>query len=262
MLNDAGIALVHWLCGAQKLYLTIWQGAATPDVTRQQNLGDNSRVYHTSPLLKSTDSPCVLIGRVVCNVCAFHFNLHCHFSPWADFEEREISILILSTAHGHLYYFPSYSYCPCASLLPSHILVIQRGRCGGTTFFLILPLKCFTFGECGATIVKRAHWACAGPTWMWMSMIVCTSGVNQLWVLTSQPHTPSPPPPPSPLSPFPYIAGGTTGSGGRERALIPKPVGSVNIQTRAFCLCCCKAQVRLACREYKSDLWQEQLTCR
>ena len=49
---------------------------------------------------------------------------------------------------------------------------------------------------------------------------------------------------------------------GRERALIPKPVGSVHIQTRAFCLCCCEARVRLACREYKSDLWQEQLTCR
>lgn len=59
------------------------------------------------PLLKSTDSPCVLICTVACNVCAFHFNLPCHFSPGADFEEREISILNSSAAQGLLFYFPA-----------------------------------------------------------------------------------------------------------------------------------------------------------
>lgn len=153
-------------------------------------------------LLKFTDSPCVC--TVVCNACAFYFNLPCHFSLRQTFRRKRFLFSIHPLCTGSFFYLS----CPCPFLPPSNILVHRR-RYRDVTLFLIPPLKhCII---CAATEWSRPiEHALLLRAWMYMS------GVNCAWLLS--PHDPAPhhipttTKTPSPYPPSPLIAGGATGS--------------------------------------------------
>lgn len=108
-----------------------------PDQMRPGSRSEGKAAGCITPLLQlnSTDSPCVLICTVACNVCAFHFNLPCHFSPGQTLRKGRFLFSI------HLLYEGSFSiFLSCPSPLPSHILVVQRGRYRGATLSLFPPL--------------------------------------------------------------------------------------------------------------------------
>lgn len=145
---------------------------------------------------------------------------------------------------GLLFYFPVLSLPPAIpySCHP------ERKVQGRDPFLIPLSYSNIAHSEC---VVQQSE---VGP----LSRVAPPCMNVCVWIelsLTLSPHDAPPIPATSSSSPtLPFHSRWRHWQRGRERALIPKPVGSVHIQTRAFCLCCCEARVRLACREYKSDL--------
>lgn len=152
---------------------------------------------------------------MVCNVCAFHFNLPCHFSPRQTLKEKEISLLNSSPERALLFYFP------VLSLPPAIPYSCRPGRkVQGRDPFLI-PLSYSNIAH-SQSVVQQSE---VGP----LSRVAPPCMNVCVWSelsLTLSPHEaaplpqtiPTPPPPPPPHPPSPSIAGGATGSGA-ERGL-------------------------------------------